>query len=388
MRIDLKYGCNPNQKTAYIESAGDMPLTVLNGRPGYINLMDALNGWQLVQELKSATGLAAATSFKHVSPAGAAVALPLFDTERRMYFVPSKKILSPLATAYIRARGADRMASFGDFISLSDVCDVCTASIIAKEVSDGVIAPGYEPEALEILKGKKGGGYLVLQMDSSYVPAVSEKRTLFGLEMVQDHNGWVPSEETFSDVRSACREIPASARLDLTVALIALKYTQSNSVCYAYHGQTIGVGAGQQSRLACTRLAGTKADLWSLRQSEKVLNLPFLKGKTRNDKDNIIEQYLADDPEIDVVSDWKSYFSEKPERLTAEEKKSFRESLSGISLASDGFFPFRDNIDRAAKSGVSYVAEPGGSARDEDIIRAADDHDMVLVFTHSRLFHH
>ena len=388
MRIDLKYGCNPNQKTAYIESAGDMPLTVLNGRPGYINLMDALNGWQLVKELKSATGLAAATSFKHVSPAGAAVALPLSDTERRMYFVPSKKILSPLATAYIRARGADRMASFGDFISLSDVCDVCTASIIAKEVSDGVIAPGYEPEALEILKGKKGGGYLVLQMDSSYVPAVSEKRTLFGLEMVQDHNGWVPSEETFSDVRSACREIPASARLDLTVALIALKYTQSNSVCYACHGQTIGVGAGQQSRLACTRLAGAKADLWSLRQSEKVLNLPFLKGKTRNDKDNIIEQYLADDPEIDVVSDWKSYFSEKPERLTAEEKKSFRESLSGISLASDGFFPFRDNIDRAAKSGVSYVAEPGGSARDEDIIRAADDHAMVLVFTHSRLFHH
>ena len=388
MRIDLKYGCNPNQKTAYIESAGDMPLTVLNGRPGYINLMDALNGWQLVKELKSATGLAAATSFKHVSPAGAAVALPLSDTERRMYFVPSKKILSPLATAYIRARGADRMASFGDFISLSDACDVCTASIIAKEVSDGVIAPGYEPEALEILKGKKGGGYLVLQMDSSYVPAVSEKRTLFGLEMVQDHNGWVPSEETFSDVRSACREIPASARLDLTVALIALKYTQSNSVCYAYHGQTIGVGAGQQSRLACTRLAGAKADLWSLRQSEKVLNLQFLKGKTRNDKDNIIEQYLADDPEIDVVSDWKSYFSEKPERLTAEEKKSFREGLSGISLASDGFFPFRDNIDRAAKSGVSYVAEPGGSARDEDIIRAADDHDMVLVFTHSRLFHH
>ncbi len=388
MRIDLKYGCNPNQKTAYIESAGDMPLTVLNGRPGYINLMDALNGWQLVQELKSATGLAAATSFKHVSPAGAAVALPLSDTERRMYFVPSKKILSPLATAYIRARGADRMASFGDFISLSDTCDVCTASIIAKEVSDGVIAPGYESEALEILKGKKGGGYLVLQMDSSYVPSVSEKRTLFGLEMVQDHNGWVPSEETFSDVRSACREIPASARLDLTVALIALKYTQSNSVCYAYHGQTIGVGAGQQSRLACTRLAGTKADLWSLRQSEKVLNLPFLKGKTRNDKDNIIEQYLADDPEIDVISDWESYFSEKPERLTAEEKKAFRASLSGISLASDGFFPFRDNIDRAAKSGVSYVAEPGGSARDEDIIRAADDHDMVLVFTHSRLFHH
>ena len=388
MRIDLKYGCNPNQKKAYIESAGDMPLTVLNGRPGYINLMDALNGWQLVQELKKATGLAAATSFKHVSPAGAAVALPLSDTERRMYFVPASKNLTPLATAYIRARGADRMASFGDFISLSDTCDVCTASIIAKEVSDGVIAPGYEPEALELLKGKKGGGYLVLQMDRSYVPSEVEKRTIFGLEMVQDHNSWIPSDETFSDVRSACRDIPASARLDLTVALIALKYTQSNSVCYAYRGQTIGVGAGQQSRLACTRLAGTKADLWSLRQSEKVLRLPFLKGKTRNDKDNIIEQYLADDPEIDVIEDWKSYFSEKPERLTSEEKKAYRAGLSGISLASDGFFPFRDNIDRAAKSGVSYVAEPGGSARDEEIIKAADEHNMTLVFTHSRLFHH
>ena len=388
MRIDLKYGCNPNQKKAYMESDGNMPLTVLNGRPGYINLMDALNGWQLVQELKKATGLAAATSFKHVSPAGAAVALPLSVTERRMYFVPSSKNLTPLATAYIRARGADRMASFGDFISLSDTCDVCTASIIAKEVSDGVIAPGYEPEALELLKGKKGGGYLVLQMDSSYVPSEVEKRTIYGLEMVQDHNSWIPSDETFSDIRSACRDIPASARLDLTVALIALKYTQSNSVCYAYRGQTIGVGAGQQSRLACTRLAGTKADLWSLRQCEKVLNLPFLKGKTRNDKDNIIEQYLADDPEIDVVEDWKSYFSEKPERLTSEEKKAFRAGLSGISLASDGFFPFRDNIDRAAKSGVSYVAEPGGSARDEDIIKAADDHNMTLVFTHSRLFHH
>ena len=388
MRIDLKYGCNPNQKKAYIESAVDMPLTVLNGRPGYINLMDALNGWQLVQELKKATGLAAATSFKHVSPAGAAVALPLSDTERRMYFVPASKNLTPLATAYIRARGADRMASFGDFISLSDKCDVCTASIISKEVSDGVIAPGYEPEALELLKGKKGGGYLVLQMDSSYVPSEVEKRTIYGFEMVQDHNSWIPSDETFSDVRSACRDIPASARLDLTVALIALKYTQSNSVCYAYRGQTIGVGAGQQSRLACTRLAGTKADLWSLRQSEKVLRLPFLKGKTRNDKDNIIEQYLADDPEIDVIEDWESYFSEKPERLTSEEKKAYRAGLSGISLASDGFFPFRDNIDRAAKSGVSYVAEPGGSARDEEIIKAADEHNMTLVFTHSRLFHH
>ena len=388
MRTDLKYGCNPNQKNAYIESDGDMPLTVLNGKPGYINLMDALNGWQLVRELKAATGMSAAASFKHVSPAGAAVALPLDDTERRMYFVPASKMLTPLATAYIRARGADRMASFGDFIALSDVCDSCTASIISKEVSDGVIAPGYEPEALELLKAKKGGGYLVLQMDEGYAPGIEERRTLFGLEMVQDHNGWAPSEETFSEIKSASKEIPASARLDMTVALIALKYTQSNSVCYAYHGQTIGVGAGQQSRLACTRLAGSKADLWSLRQSPKVLGLSFLKGKTRNEKDNIIEQYLADYPEIDVIGDWKQYFSKKPEILTKEEKKAYISGIKGISLASDGFFPFRDNIDRAARSGVTYVAEPGGSSRDEDIIRAADEHGMTLVFTHARLFHH
>ena len=388
MRTDLKYGCNPNQKCAYIESAGDMPLTVLNGKPGYINLMDALNGWQLVSELKAATGMSAAASFKHVSPAGAAVALPLDDTEKRMYFVSASKNLTPLATAYIRARGADRMASFGDFISLSDVCDECTASIISKEVSDGVIAPGYEPAALEILRAKKGGGYLVLQMDESYVPASVERKTIFGLDMVQDHNGWVPSDETFSDIRSVSKAVPASARLDMTVALIALKYTQSNSVCYAYRGQTIGVGAGQQSRLACTRLAGSKADLWSLRQSPKVLGLSFLKGKTRNEKDNIIEQYLADDPEIDVIGDWKQYFSEKPEVFTREEKKAYISGVKGISLASDGFFPFRDNIDRAAKSGVSYVAEPGGSSRDEDIIRAADEHGMTLVFTHARLFHH
>ena len=388
MRTDLKYGCNPNQKCAYIESAGDMPLTVLNGKPGYINLMDALNGWQLVSELKAATGMSAAASFKHVSPAGAAVALPLDDTEKRMYFVSASKNLTPLATAYIRARGADRMASFGDFISLSDVCDECTASIISKEVSDGVIAPGYEPAALEILRAKKGGGYLVLQMDESYVPASVERKTIFGLDMFQDHNGWVPSDETFSDIRSVSKAVPASARLDMTVALIALKYTQSNSVCYAFRGQTIGVGAGQQSRLACTRLAGSKADLWSLRQSPKVLGLSFLKGKTRNEKDNIIEQYLADDPEIDVIGDWEQYFPEKPEVFTREEKKAYISGVKGISLASDGFFPFRDNIDRAAKSGVSYVAEPGGSSRDEDIIRAADEHGMTLVFTHARLFHH
>lgn len=388
MKIDLKYGCNPNQKSAYISSEGSMPLTVLNGKPGYINLMDALNGWQLVSELKAATGLSAAASFKHVSPAGAAVALPLDDTEKRMYFVPASKTLTPLATAYVRARGADRMASFGDFISLSDVCDECTASIISREVSDGVIAPGYEPEALDLLKAKKGGSYLVLQMDKFYVPASVEKRTLFGLEMVQDHNSWMPSDETFSDIRSAKSGIPDSARLDMTVALIALKYTQSNSVCYAYHGQTIGVGSGQQSRLACTRLAGSKADLWSLRQSPEVLGLSFLKGKTRNEKDNIIEQYLADDPEIDVIGNWKQYFTKRPDVFTRERKMAFISGISGISLASDGFFPFRDNIDRAARSGVTYVAEPGGSSRDEEIIKAADEHGMTLVFTHARLFHH
>lgn len=388
MKIELKYGCNPNQKNAYIESKGDMPLKVLNGRPGYINLMDGLNGWQLVSELKTVTGMSAAASFKHVSPAGAAVSVPLSEKERRMYFVPSSKELSPLATAYIRARGADRMASFGDFISLSDVCDVCTASIISKEVSDGVIAPGYEPEALEILKAKKGGNYLVLRIDQDYKPEGKETHTIFGLDLVQDHNSWLPGKEAFTDVRSINKEIPESARLDMIVALLALKYTQSNSVCYAKNGQTIGVGSGQQSRIACTRLAGTKADLWQLRQSDKVLNLSFPKGKTRNDKDNIIEQYLADDPEIDVIGNWQDYFSEKPEAFTKEEKKAYLRSISGVSLASDGFFPFRDNIDRAAKSGVSYVAEPGGSSRDEEIIASADEHGMVLVFTHSRLFHH
>ena len=388
MKIELKYGCNPNQKNAYIESDAVMPVNVLNGRPGYINMMDALNGYQLVSELKAATGMSSAASFKHVSPAGAAVAVPLSDVERKMYFIPQDKVLTPLATAYLRARGADRMASFGDFVSLSDECDECTASIIAKEVSDGVIAPSYSSEALEILKNKKGGSYLVLQIDHSYKPKTEERHTIFGLDLVQDHNSWVPDENTFKDVRSKLTSIPNNARLDLIVALIALKYTQSNSVCYAQDGQTIGVGSGQQSRIACTRLAGNKADLWHLRHSDKVLNLNFLKGKTRNEKDNIIEQYLADDPEIDVVANWKDYFSEKPEPFTKEEKKAYLSSLKGASLASDGFFPFRDNIDRAAKSAVSFVAEPGGSTRDEDIISAADEHGMVLVFTNFRLFHH
>ena len=388
MKIELKYGCNPNQKNAYVESDAVMPVNVLNGRPGYINMMDALNGYQLVSELKAATGMSSAASFKHVSPAGAAVAVPLSDVERKMYFIPQDKVLTPLATAYLRARGADRMASFGDFVSLSDECDECTASIIAKEVSDGVIAPSYSSEALEILKNKKGGSYLVLQIDPSYKPKTEERHTIFGLDLVQDHNSWVPDENSFKDVRSKLTSIPEKARLDLIVALIALKYTQSNSVCYAQDGQTIGVGSGQQSRIACTRLAGNKADLWHLRHSDKVLNLNFLKGKTRNEKDNIIEQYLADDPEIDVVANWKDYFSEKPEPFTKEEKKAYLSSLNGASLASDGFFPFRDNIDRAAKSAVSFVAEPGGSTRDEDIISAADEHGMVLVFTNFRLFHH
>ena len=388
MKIELKYGCNPNQKNAYLESSGYMPVEVLNGRAGYINLMDALNGWQLVSELKAATGLSAAASFKHVSPAGAAVSVPLSDTERKMYFIPASRNLSPLATAYIRARGADRMASFGDFVSLSDVCDACTASILSKEVSDGVIAPGYEPEALEILKSKKGGSYLVLKIDPSYKGSEKEIHTVFGLDLVQDHNSWMPDAQSFSDIKSVVKTIPESASLDMIVALLALKYTQSNSVCYARNGQTIGVGSGQQSRLACTRLAGAKADLWQLRKTDKVLGLPFLKGKTRNEKDNIIEQYLADDPEIDVIGNWNQYFSEKPQPFTSQEKKACLEKVSGVSLASDGFFPFRDNIDRASKSGVSYVAEPGGSTRDEEIIAAADEHGMVLVFTHARLFHH
>ncbi len=388
MRIDLKYGCNPNQKNAHLESKGDMPLKVLNGRPGYINLMDGLNGYQLVSELKKATGMTSAASFKHVSPAGAAVSVPLSAVERRMYFIPSSMVLTDLATAYLRARGADRMASFGDFVSLSDKCDKCTASIIAKEVSDGVIAPGYEPEALEILKSKKGGSYLVLEIDPEYKAAGEERHTIFGLDLVQDHNEWIPDEETFKDIRSVKADLDDKAKLDLTVALIALKFTQSNSVCYAENGQTIGVGSGQQSRIACTRLAGSKADLWHLRHSEKVLNLPFRKGKTRNEKDNIIEQYLADDPEIDVIGNWQEYFSEKPEVFTREEKRAYLSKVSGTSLASDGFFPFRDNIDRAAKSGVSYVAEPGGSSRDEDIVSAADEHGMVLAFTSVRLFHH
>ncbi len=387
-RIDLKYGCNPNQKRAYIEREGGLPVEVLNGRAGYINFLDALNGWQLVSELKMATGLPAAASFKHVSPAGAAIGLPLSDKERKMSFIPKKMELSPLAAAYARARSADRMSSFGDFISLSDVCDEATAHLIAREVSDGVIAPGYTQEALDILREKRKGSYTVLRIDPDFIPEKEERRTVFGIEFVQDRNEYIPSDEDFANIVTENKALTDDARRDLTVALIALKHTQSNSVCYAYNGQTIGVGAGQQSRIHCTRLAGNKADLWNLRLSDKVQSLPFLPGLSRNDKDNIIEQYLSDDPEMDVLGGWESYFTEKPEPFTREEKKAYLSSIHGISLASDAFFPFSDNIDRAEKSGVSYIAEPGGSVRDDAVIAEADRFGMVMCFTTVRLFHH
>ena len=385
-RLELKYGCNPNQKGAYISREGNFPLTVLNGNPGYINLLDALNGWQLVKDLKTATGLPSAASFKHVSPAGAAVAVPLDEVERRMYFV--KDELSPLATAYVRARGADRMSSFGDFIALSDCCDVSTASVIAKEVSDGIIAPSYDEKALEILKKKKGGRYTVLSIDESYEPEKEERRTVFGITFSQPHNDYIPQKADFENIVSKNKDLPSSALLDLTVALVALKYTQSNSVCYAFHGQTIGVGAGQQSRIHCTRLAGDKADRWQLRHSDKVLSLPFKKGLSRNDKDNAIEQYLSDRPEIDVISAWNEYFSEKPEAFTKAEKEAYLSSIFGVALASDAFFPFSDNIERAVSSGVSYIVEPGGSVRDESVIECVDQHNLVLIFNPQRLFHH
>ena len=386
-RIQLKYGINPAQGNASVSREGGLPLEVLNGRPGYINFLDALNGWQLVRDLKAVTGLPAAASFKHVSPAGAAVAVPLSEKERKMYFM-SKAELSPLATAYVRARGADRMSSFGDFISLSDPCDVPTAKVISKEVSDGVIAPGYSPEALEILKGKKKGGYVVLSIDPSYDPEGPDTRTVFGITFTQDRNPYLPSDKDFGRVMTKNKELTEDGRRDLTVALLALKYTQSNSVCYAFRGQTIGVGAGQQSRIHCTRLAGDKADHWLLRGSDRVLSLPFRKGLSRNDKDNCIEQYLSEKPEIDVVSDWESYFTEPVEPFTEEEKTEFIKGIKGIALASDAFFPFRDNIDRAVRSGVSFIAEPGGSVRDDAVIEAADEHGAFMCFSTTRLFHH
>lgn len=387
-RLELKYGCNPNQKNAFIEAEGKLPIKLLNGKAGYINLLDGLFGYSLVKELKAATGRPSAASFKHTSPAGAAISIPLDEREKAMYFVTEKTELSPLAVAYIRARGADRMSSFGDFISLSDVCDRATAKIISKEVSDGIIAPGYTDEALSILKEKRGGNYTIISIDENYIPPEVETKTIYGITFSQKHNSFIPSDKDFSNPVTEIKEISEEAKLDLIVALITAKYTQSNSVCYAKHGQSIGVGAGQQSRIHCTRLAGDKADRWHLRQSEKVLSLPFKKGLSRNDKDNVIEQYLTDDPEIDLFSNWEDWFNEKPAPFRREEKKEYLSHISGVSLASDAFFPFRDNIDRAYRSGVSYISEPGGSLRDDIVIEAANEHKMVMFFTGVRLFHH
>ena len=387
--LELKYGCNPNQKPAkvYMES-GDLPFTVKNGRPGYINLLDAMNSWQLVRELKEATGLPAAASFKHVSPAGAAVAAPLSETLREMYFAPDFP-LTPLATAYVRARGADRMSSYGDFSALSDVCDVATAKILKHEVSDGVIAPGYEPEALEILKTKKKGNYVILEMDPAYEPAPIETKQVFGVTFEQRRNDVKIDEHIFDDIVTKNRDLPESAKRDLLIATITLKYTQSNSVCYAYDGQAIGIGAGQQSRVHCTRLAGTKADNWFLRQSPQVLNLPFKPEVRRPDRDNAIDVYIGEEWEdLLETDDWKRVFTEKPPVFTREEKKAWLKKETGVSLGSDAFFPFGDNIERAHKSGVTYVAQTGGSIRDDNVIETADKYNMTMAITHIRLFHH
>ena len=387
--LELKYGCNPNQKPAkvYMES-GDLPLTVKNGRPGYINLLDAMNSWQLVRELKEATGLPAAASFKHVSPAGAAVAAPLSETLREMYFAPDFP-LTPLATAYVRARGADRMSSYGDFSALSDVCDVATAKILKHEVSDGVIAPGYEPEALEILKTKKKGNYVILEMDPAYEPAPIETKQVFGVTFEQRRNDVKIDEHIFDDIVTKNHDLPESAKRDLLIATITLKYTQSNSVCYAYDGQAIGIGAGQQSRVHCTRLAGDKADRWFLRQSPQVLGLPFKDDVRRPDRDNAIDVYIGSEwRDLLETNDWKRVFTEKPPVFTEEEKRAWLQKVRGVSLGSDAFFPFGDNIERAHKSGVSYVAQTGGSIRDDNVIETADKYGMTMAMTHIRLFHH
>lgn len=387
--LELKYGCNPNQKPArvYMET-GDLPFTVLNGRPGYINLLDAMNSWQLVRELKEATGLAAAASFKHVSPAGAAVAAPLSETLKEMYFAPDFP-LTPLATAYVRARGADRMSSYGDFSALSDVCDVATAKILKHEVSDGVIAPGYEPEALEILKTKKKGNYVILQMDPAYQPAPVETKQVFGVTFEQRRNDVKIDDHIFDDIVTKNHDLPESAKRDLLIATITLKYTQSNSVCYAYDGQAIGIGAGQQSRVHCTRLAGDKADRWFLRQSPQVLGLPFKSDVRRPDRDNAIDVYIGSEwRDLLETDDWKRVFTEKPPVFTEEEKRAWLAKVKGVSLGSDAFFPFGDNIERAHKSGVSYVAQTGGSIRDDNVIETADKYGMTMAMTHIRLFHH
>ena len=388
--LELKYGCNPNQKPSRIYMKnGELPIEVLNGKPGYINFLDAFNGWQFVKELKKATGLPAATSFKHVSPAGAAVGLPLTEVERKIYWVDDMGELSPLASAYARARGADRMSSFGDFISLSDVCDVDTANLIKREVSDGVIAPGYEPEALEILKGKKKGNYAIIQIDPEYVPEPVETKDVYGISFEQGRNELVINEELFSNLVTENKEIPESAKIDLTIAMITLKYTQSNSVCYVKGGQAIGIGAGQQSRIHCTRLAGNKADNWFLRQNPKVLNLPFKEKIGRADRDNTIDVYISDDY-MDVLADgtWENFFTEKPEVFTREEKRAWLDQLDNVALGSDAFFPFGDNVERAKRSGVKYIAQPGGSIRDDNVIETCNKYNMAMCFTGIRLFHH
>lgn len=389
--LQLKYGCNPNQKPSriFMADGNELPIEVISGRPGYINFMDAFNGWQLVKELKEATGLPAATSFKHVSPAGAAVGLPLDDTLKKIYFVDDMGDLSPLACAYARARGADRMSSFGDFIALSDVCDADTASIIKREVSDGVIAPGYTKEALDILAQKKNGNYNVIKIDPEYVPQPIEHKQVFGITFEQGRNDLKINKELLENVVTKNKEIPDLAKIDLIIALITLKYTQSNSVCYAKGGQAIGIGAGQQSRVHCVRLAGNKADNWLLRQCPKVMNLPFVDGIRRADRDNAIDVYIGDEY-MDVLADgaWEKIFKEKPEVFTAEEKRAWLDQMTDVALGSDAFFPFSDNIERAKKSGVKYIAEPGGSVRDDAVIECSDKYDMAMAFTGIRLFHH
>lgn len=390
--LELKYGCNPNQKPSriFMADGSELPIQVLNGRPGYINFLDAFNGWQLVKELKKATGLPAATSFKHVSPAGAAVGLPLTDVEKKIYWVDDLDMeFTPLANAYARARGADRMSSFGDFISLSDVCDVATAKIIKREVSDGVIAPGYEPEALEILKAKKKGNYNVIQIDENYVPAPTEVKQVYGISFEQGRNELKIDDAFFDNIVTEAKDLPEQARIDLAIAMITLKYTQSNSVCYVKGGQAIGIGAGQQSRIHCTRLAGSKADNWFLRQAPQVLDLQFVDGIGRADRDNSIDLYIGEDY-MDVLAEgtWQKFFKVKPEIFTREEKRAWLDQMTGVSLGSDAFFPFGDNIERAHKSGVKYVAQPGGSVRDDNVIETCNKYGMTMCFTGIRLFHH
>ena len=390
--LELKYGCNPNQKPSriFMRDGSDLPVTVLNGRPGYINFLDALNAWQLARELKEATGLPAAASFKHVSPAGAAVGLPLSETDKKIYFVETGRDLSPIACAYIRARGADRLCSYGDWAALSDVCDADTARYLKAEVSDGIIAPGYTDEALEILKTKKKGGYNVVRIDPGYVPDPVEYKDVFGVTFQQGRNGYKIDKTLLTDIVTKSRSLPEAAKTDMVVALITLKYTQSNSVCYVRDGQAIGVGAGQQSRIHCTRLAGTKADSWYLRQHPKVLSLPFVKDIRRPDRDNAIDCYLSEEESRWLLADgaWQGVFQSRPAPLTAEEKRDWLSRLTGVTCGSDAFFPFGDNVERARRSGVQYIVQPGGSIRDDNVIETADKYGMTMCFTGMRLFHH